>query len=62
MDSSTPGSSEHGISQARILERLPLPPPGNLSDPGIESTFLALAGRFFTAKPPGKSDQNTCSL
>ena len=37
---------------------LPFPPPGDLSDPGIESTaFLvspALAGGFFTTAPPGK--------
>ena len=27
---------------------------GNLPDPSIELMFLALAGGFFTAKPPGK--------
>ena len=27
---------------------LPFPPPGVLLDPGIESVFPALAGRFFT--------------
>ena len=35
---------------------LPFPSPGNLSDPGIESTslaFLALACEFFTSVPPG---------
>ena len=34
-----------------------MPSPGNLPDPGIESTSLmspALAGEFFTAKAPGK--------
>ena len=33
------------------------PPPGDLSDPGIEPRSLispALAGRFFTTAPPGK--------
>ena len=30
-----PGSSVHGIFQARILEWLPCPPPGDLPDPGI---------------------------
>ena len=37
---------------------LPFPIPGDLSDPGIETASLvspALAGRFFTAVPPGKS-------
>ena len=27
---------------------------GNLPDPGIEAGSPALAGEFFTAKPPGK--------
>ena len=36
MDCSPPGSSVHGISQARILEWLPFPPPGDLTDLGIE--------------------------
>ena len=55
MDCSPPGSSVHGILQARILEwaaRILDPPPGDLPDPGIEPEFLessALAGRFFTA-------------
>ena len=38
--------------------RLPFPPPGDLSDPGIEPVSLAsptLAGRFFTTAPPAKS-------
>ena len=36
---------------------LPCPPPGHLSDPGIESSSpasSALAGRFFTTVPLGK--------
>ena len=51
MDCKLPGSSIHGISQARILEWLPFPPPKDLPDPGIEPASLAspaLAGRFFT--------------
>ena len=31
-----PGSSVHGISQARILEGAAIPPLGDLLDPGIE--------------------------
>ena len=37
---------------------LPFPPPGDLLDPGVEPTSPgspALAGRFFTTEPPGKS-------
>ena len=33
MDCSLPGSSVHGISQARILEWLPFPSPGDLPNP-----------------------------
>ena len=53
MDCSLP-DSVHGIFQARILECLPFPPPGDLPDPGIEPASPALAGGFFTTKPPGK--------
>jgi len=51
MDCSPPGSSVYGISQARIWNELPCPPPGDLPDPGIEPTSLmspALEGGFFT--------------
>ena len=57
MGCSPPGSSVKGISQARILEWVAFPPPGDPPDPGIEPTSLvspALAGQFFTAMPPGK--------
>ena len=42
MDCSPPGSSVHGISQARILEWVvPFPSLGDLPDPGIEPISLA---------------------
>ena len=56
MDCSPPGSSVHGISQARILEWVAFPSPGDLSEPGIEPTSPAspvLAGGFFITEPPG---------
>ena len=56
MDCSPPGSSVHGILQARIQE-WPFPSPGNLPNPGIEPDTLAspaLAGRFFTTSTTGK--------
>ena len=40
-----------GFSTQEYWGGLPFPPPGNLSDPGIEPVPLtspALAGRFFT--------------
>ena len=43
MDSSSPGSSVDEIFQARILDGLPLPTPGNLPDPEIESKSLVSA-------------------
>ena len=36
MDCSPPGSSVREILQARILEQVAIPSPGDLSDPGIE--------------------------
>ena len=51
MDCSLPGSSVHGILQARILEWVACPSSGDLPDPGIKPPLLvspALAGRFFT--------------
>ena len=42
IDCSLPGSYIHGISQARILNGLLFPPPGDLSDPGIEPESLCL--------------------
>ena len=54
MDCSLPDSSAHGISQARILERVAISSPGHLLHPGIEPGSPAPASRFFTNEPPGK--------
>ena len=50
MDCSPPGSSAHGISQARILSGVPFPPAGDLPNPGIKprSLMSLQAGGFFT--------------
>ena len=42
MDYSPPGSSVHGILQARILEWVACPSPGDLPNPGIEPVPLAV--------------------
>ena len=42
MDCSPPGSSVHGILQARILEWVACCPPGDLPDPGVKPTSPAL--------------------
>ena len=55
MDHRQPDSSLQGILQAIILEWVAMP-PGDLSDTGMEPESLRppmLAGRFFTASPPG---------
>ena len=51
MSDSLPDFFIQGILQARILEWVLFPPPGDLLHSGIESTslmFPALAGKFFT--------------
>ena len=40
MDCSPPGSSVHRILQIRILEWVAMPPPGELTDPGIQLVSL----------------------
>ena len=54
MDCSLPSSSVHGIFQARILEWVATPSPGDLPNPGIEPMSPALANGFFTSGPPRK--------
>ena len=74
MDCSLSGSSVHGILQARILEGLPFPSPGDLPDPGIKPRSPTLRTDALTSAPPGKPnmaegcinificgfDKNTC--
>ena len=53
MDCGLPGSSVHGILQAKILEWVAMHSSRNFPNPGIEPSFLtspALAGRFFTTR------------
>ena len=54
MDYSPPGSSVHGISQARMLEWVPLPSPGDLPDSGIEPASPAWQADSLPAEQPGK--------
>ena len=61
MDCSPPGSSVGGIFQAKTLEWVACPPPGDLPKSGIELGSLnspALAGGFFTtSRHPGSSQK-----
>ena len=54
MDCKLPGSSVHGISQARILEWVAISSLGDLPVQGVKPTSPALPGRFFTTDVPGK--------
>ena len=52
MGYSPPGSSVHGITQARILEWVAISFFRGLPHPGIKSVSPALAAGYFTAEPP----------
>ena len=53
MDYTPPGSSVHGILQARILEWVAMPPSRGSFQPRDQTQVSCIAGGFFT-KPPGK--------
>ena len=55
MDCSPPGSSVHGILQARILEWAAISFPGGSSWPKDWTRIFRLAGGFFATEPPRKS-------
>ena len=54
IDCNLPGSSVHGILQARILEWVAIPSPGDLPDPGIEPRSPALRVDSLLTEPQGK--------
>ena len=60
MDRSPPGSSVHGILQARTVEWLAVPSPGDLPDPGIEPQSPALQADSLLSEPPGKPLDRAC--
>ena len=49
-----PGPSSMGFSRQGSWSGLPCPSPGDLPDPGIDSTSPALAAGLFTTVPLGK--------
>ena len=62
MGCSPPGSSVHGIFQARIVEQVATSYRGDLPDPGIEPASLespALAGGFFTSSATWETHLDT---
>ena len=52
MNYGPPGSSVHGILQARILEGLPFLSPGDLPDPGIEPRSPVLQADALPSEAP----------
>ena len=54
MDYSSPGSSVHGIFQARILEWVAIPFFRESSQPKDVGWVSCIAGGCFTTEPPGK--------
>ena len=56
VDCSPSDSSAHEILQARILEWVASPPPGDLPMPGVEPESPVLQVDSFTIEPLGKFD------
>ena len=54
MDCSLPGSSVHGIFQARILKWVACPPPRDLPNPEIKPRSCALQADSLLSEPPGQ--------
>ena len=54
MDCNPPGSSVHGILQARILEWVAIPSPGDLPNPGIQPESPTLQADSLPSEPLGK--------
>ena len=57
MDHSSPGSSVHGLLQARILEWIAIPFSRGFPDPGIEPGSPALQADSLLSEPPRKPIQ-----
>ena len=57
MDCSPPAPLSMGILQARYWSGLPCPPPGDLSDPGIEPTSPPFQVDSLPSEPSGKPKQ-----
>ena len=60
MDCRPPGSSVHGILQAKILEWYLFSSPRDLPNPGIEPRSLALQAD--SSEPPGKEEPKRKSI
>jgi len=54
MDCNLPGSSAHGVLQARILEWVAIPFSRGFSQLRDQTWVSCIVSRYFTAEPPGK--------
>ena len=61
LDCSLPGSSVHGILQARIPEWVAISSSGDLPDPGIEPGSSSLQADSLPSEPPEKEGGNKFS-
>ena len=52
----------HGILQARILEWVAFPSPGDLPDPEVEPRCFALHEDSLMSEPPGKPNLKYSSI
>ena len=59
MDFRPPGSSVHGILQARILEWVAIPSSRGSSQPRDRTHGFFIAGRFFTTEPQGSPNRKS---
>ena len=59
IDCNPPGSSIHGILQAKIWSRVLFPSPRDLSDPGIESGSPPLQADYLPSGLPGEGHIET---
>ena len=62
MDCNLPGSSVHGILQARILKWQPFPSPGDLPNPGIEPGPPTWQADCLPSEPPYSFHRGKSSL
>ena len=60
MDCSLPGSSVHGVFQARVLEWVAISFFRGPSWPSDRTQVSCIAGRHFTSEPPGKPTKALC--
>ena len=58
MDCSPPGSSVHGILQARIMEWVAIPFSQGFPNPGIKPMSPTLQADSLLSEPPGKPQMN----